>query len=97
MNTRSILKIVVGLGLLLALSACAGANPVVTTPDTGGSVAGFWQGLVDGLIIPITWLISMFNNNVQIYDVHNDGGWYNFGFLLGIACTFGGSGSASSR
>jgi hypothetical protein len=35
---------------------------------------------------------------VQMYDVHNDGKWYNFGFLLGIAVIFGAiSGGVFSR
>jgi len=37
-------------------------------------------------------------SNVGIYEVHNSGAWYNFGYLLGLACFFGGSGNrAASR
>ena len=51
-----------------------------------------------GLIAPVTFVVSLFDKNVQMYDVHNDGNWYNFGFLLGMAVFFGaGSGSAVSR
>jgi hypothetical protein len=33
-----------------------------------------------------------------MYEVHNNGGWYNFGFILGMSIIFGGSaGGASSR
>jgi hypothetical protein len=35
---------------------------------------------------------------VNIYEVHNNGNWYNFGFVLGVSVAFGGasrSGSAS--
>jgi len=34
-----------------------------------------------------------------MYEVHNNGNWYNFGFLLGMAATWGGGGggAASSR
>ncbi|MEV0841977.1 hypothetical protein AB0I55_20755 [Actinocatenispora sera] len=28
--------------------------------------------------------MSLFTDSVSIYDVHNNGGWYNFGFVLGI-------------
>jgi hypothetical protein len=29
--------------------------------------------------------------SVTVYEVHNQGGWYNFGFLLGAATIFGGA------
>jgi hypothetical protein len=36
---------------------------------------------------------------VNIYEVHNDGNWYNFGFMIGVSATFSGigrSGAAAS-
>jgi len=39
----------------------------------GGSVAGFWLGLWHGLIAPITFVISLFSDNVNFYEVHNNG------------------------
>ena len=57
--------------------------------------AGFWLGLWQGLISPITFLISLFNNNVNIYEVNNNGNWYNFGFMLGVAFVFSGPAGSS--
>jgi hypothetical protein len=37
---------------------------------------------------------------VSIYEVNNNGNWYDTGFVLGIACAFsgaGGGGAAASR
>lgn len=69
---------------VLLLSACApGPNQLKKTPDAEGKVAGFWQGVWHGLIAPITFIVSIFNDRVGIYDVHNSGSWYNFGFVLG--------------
>jgi hypothetical protein len=34
---------------------------------------------------------------VHIYEIHNNGGWYNFGFLLGVSIFFGGSGSGACK
>jgi len=31
---------------------------------------------------------------VNIYEVQNDGNWYNFGFMIGVAIAFGGPASA---
>jgi hypothetical protein len=73
----------------------AGANHLKDTPNEDESVAGFWRSLWQGLIVPFTFLISLFNNDINIYEVHNNGGFYNFGFVLGVAILFGGGGSQS--
>jgi hypothetical protein len=73
---------------VLMLSACAaGPNEMV---DTGPDPAGFWLGLWQGLISPITFLISLFTPDVNIYEVQNNGNWYDFGFMLGVVMAFGG-------
>ena len=69
---------------VLLLSSCApGPNRLAKTPNAEGEVAGFWLGVWHGLIAPITFIVSIFSDKVGIYDVHNSGGWYNFGFVLG--------------
>jgi hypothetical protein len=73
-----------GLVLFLVLASCApGPNSASKTADREGQTAGFWLGLWHGLISPITFIISLFNKNINIYEVHNSGSWYNFGFVLG--------------
>jgi len=70
--------------VLLALSSCApGPNSVEKTANQEGKTAGFWLGLWHGLISPITFIISLFSSHIDIYEVHNSGSWYNFGFVLG--------------
>src|SRR5690606_29723417 len=84
--------------LALLLAACAaGANPEVgsAAPDAD-TAAGFWLGLWHGIIAPVTFVISLFTDNVNLYEVHNNGNWYDFGFVLGAGILFG-SGSAGSR
>jgi len=58
---------------------------------------GFWQGLWHGMIFPITFFVSLFNQDVGIYAAVNDGGWYDFGFFLGIAMSMGGGAGAGAR
>jgi hypothetical protein len=75
------------------LAACAaGPNELV---DTGQDPAGFWLGLWQGLISPITFIVSLFTTKVNIYEVQNNGNWYDFGFMLGVACAFGSGGGAA--
>jgi hypothetical protein len=71
-------------GVSINLNA-PGPNPSVNTPDDHGVVAGALLGLWHGVISPITLVMSFFNRNVQMYEVHNNGREYNLGFLLGIA------------
>ena len=62
-----------------------------------GEPAGFWYGLWHGMISFITLIIHIFNNNVTVYEVNNTGGWYDFGFLLGVIIVWGGSSHVSCR
>ena len=80
----------------LVLAACApGANDVAAA-GAGQQLAGFWLGLWHGIITPVTFVISLFNDNVNIYEVHNNGNWYNFGFVLGLSVVFGSGSKAST-
>jgi hypothetical protein len=82
----------------LALSGCVpGPNALVNTPDEAGRVAGFWQGLWHGIIAPVTFVISLFSDTVHVFETHNNGNWYVFGFLLGLTAVWGGGGRATSR
>ena len=64
---------------------CPGPNPLRNTPDAHGRPAGFWLGLWHGVISPVTLVASFVTKqNVQMYEVHNDGSLYNLGFFLGI-------------
>jgi hypothetical protein len=65
-----------------------GVNPLANEPAENGRVAGVLQGLWHGLIAPVTLIMSFFNENVQMYEVHNDGKEYNLGYLLGVALVF---------
>jgi hypothetical protein len=85
------------LAMLLLTSCVPGHNTSEHIANSSGFVAGFWLGFWHGLISPITFVISLFNNKVNFYEVHNNGGWYNFGFIFGVCTIFGGSGKASSR
>jgi hypothetical protein len=71
--------------------AAAGPNSKYKLP--GAAPAGFWAGFWHGLICPITFIISLFTPNVRIYESNNKGVLYDFGFIIGVSASFGGSGS----
>ena len=94
---KKIVFVLILVSLVLVLSACtAGPNQLRNTPDEDGEVAGFWTGLWHGLIAPFTFIFSLFSKSVYVFEVHNNGGWYTFGFLLGASSIFGGSGGGAA-
>lgn len=68
------------LAALLLLGACAaGANPEVSADGYG-----FWWGLWHGIILPVTFIVSLFTDTVSFYASNNNGNWYDVGFILGL-------------
>ena len=70
------------LPLAAALASCAHqvGSAVQHNPDTPGFLLGLWHGF----IFPVAWVLSLFVPDVAIYAVPNSGGWYDFGYFLGI-------------
>ena len=79
---------------VLLFAACTAGDPQFSQAE---EPAGFWYGLWHGMISFITLVIHIFNDNVSVYEVHNSGGWYDFGFLLGVIMVWGGSSHVSCR
>lgn len=78
--------------VLFTLTSCAaGPNTAENTAAVNGDIAGFWLGLWHGIILPFTFVISLFNDTLNFYEIHNTGATYNLGFVLGVAILFGGS------
>ncbi len=84
---------------VVIFSGCAaGPNPLKGEPmDVAGESAGFWRGLWHGIIVVITFVVSWFKSSVSIYEVHNNGFWYNLGFLIGVSGMVGGGVGGMSR
>ena len=65
-----------------------GPNPMINQGDASGRVAYAGAGLWHGIIAPITLIISFFNSDVHMYEVHNAGSEYDLGFLIGVVLVF---------
>jgi hypothetical protein len=72
------------------------AGPNSRYQVVGAHPAGFWDGLWHGLIMPITFIVSLFNAGVRFYETNNNGKWYDFGFLIGVSGSLGGPSSQVS-
>jgi len=77
---------------LFVLSSCAAGDVKFDV-----NPAGFWMGLWHGFISLFTFIISLFNDHVSIYEINNSGKLYDLGFVLGIAMFYGGSCKGSCR
>ena len=89
------LKIALVIAILFTVSSCADAVPIDECIDEG--TYGFWGGLLHGIIAPFSFIASLFMDDVAMYAVNNNGGWYNFGFLFGAAIILGGSGNRARK
>lgn len=69
---------------LLAPLALAGCAATQDAAEVSANAPGFWLGLWHGFIFPVAWVASLFTDQVSIYAVPNNGGWYDFGYFLGI-------------
>jgi hypothetical protein len=98
-DVKKTVVILVAVALLsLLLAGCApGPNSLTGSAGPQGKAAGFWLGLWHGLIAPVTFIISLFSDRVEMFEVHNNGGWYSFGFLLGMMILLGGGGGGAAR
>lgn len=75
--------------LAVTLSACASQIDAGVTKEAG--TPGFLWGIWHGFIFPWSFIGSLFNPDIAVYAVPNKGGWYDFGFFLGITVLGGGS------
>lgn len=89
------MRIGAAMAVLVLLSACATQVPSVV--EQSGTAPGFLLGLWQGFIFPFAWIASLFVPDIAVYAVPNRGGWYDFGFFLGITVLGGGSWFSSKR
>ncbi|WP_233548465.1 hypothetical protein [Aurantiacibacter zhengii] len=89
LSTARLARVLPALALATLLSACASQIDAGVVPEGAGP--GFWWGLWHGFVFPFAFVGSLFNNEIAVYAVPNSGGWYDFGFFLGITVLGGGS------
>ena len=91
MFTKKYLLFGLVLIIALVLISCAPGNERWDQEINPGHNAGFWAGIWHGLIIIITFIISLFTRHVGIYEVSNTGWPYNIGFIIGLMISLGGA------
>jgi hypothetical protein len=75
--------------IIFALSSCA--DVTIVNECIKDEPYGFWGGLWHGFISPWSFIGSLIWDDIAMYALNNNGGWYDFGFVLGSGILFGSS------
>ena len=82
-------KILLRFGAVLAAAVLVGGalRHISAALAKSGEPAGFFQGVLQGALMPIAMPNLLFGNNVVIYAQNNIGRLYNLGYTVGVnAC-----------
>lgn len=88
-----LVNLLISISILLLLSSCAAGDAQFTQENPAGFLYGLWHGI----IALISLVIHIFNENVNVYEINNIGGWYDFGFLTGVIFIWGGGSHVSCK
>jgi hypothetical protein len=70
--------------VVLVLTGCADASHVQECLPPTEHTYGFWGGTWHGMITMFSFIGSLFDENIAVYAVNNNGHWYDFGFVGGF-------------
>ena len=73
------------LAITFTLTSCA-SQPLPDAYDPPSFFTGIWHGL----IAPFALIGHIFDDSIRMYAFPNSGGWYDFGYIIGIGLLFGG-------
>ena len=85
-------RVFVLVAMSLTVAACVAKQSLTAVNP---AAPGFLEGVWHGFIFPIAWIVSLFTDDIAVYAVPNNGGWYDFGYFVGIC--FLGVGARSSK
>jgi len=79
-------KLFLLVSFVLFLASCTAGDAQFTEKNPAGFFYGIWHGVISF----ITLIIHIFNGGIHVYESTNSGGWYDFGFLIGVTSIWGG-------
>jgi hypothetical protein len=82
MKNRIFTILLVLLVAILTISCADVAHVTFTNPDE--HIYGFWGGTWHGIIMFPSFIGSLIWDDIAVYAVHNNGAWYNFGYVGGF-------------
>ena len=82
---RTVVLIIIAIVFaIFALTSCADVSHVQECLPATEHTYGFWGGTWHGIIMVPSFIGSIIWDDVAVYAVNNNGGWYNFGFVGGF-------------
>lgn len=85
MNNKFFLKVVNYVAFILMLLLIVNCADSVTFNEAATiEPVGFWHGVWHGITLIISFWGQLFTDNIAIYAIYNNGGWYDLGFIIGI-------------
>lgn len=87
MKKTNVLRVLALIVIAVAVTGCADVENV--SDCLSDNSYGFWGGLWHGCIAPISFIGSLFSDNIAVYAVNNTGKLYDFGFVLGAGILLG--------
>jgi surface polysaccharide O-acyltransferase-like enzyme len=82
MKNRIFTILLVLLVAMLTISCADVAHVTFTNPNE--QIYGFWGGTWHGMIMFPSFIGSLIWDDIAVYAIHNNGAWYNFGFVGGF-------------
>lgn len=82
--------LILALIVMVIFLSCAPGNYRWNPKYEGSRPANFWAGLWHGVIVIITFVVSLFTKEVGIYETNNVGWAYNLGYIIGLMVSVGG-------
>jgi len=92
-NKRFWILMTVMLLLIMSLTGCVPGDGKNTVDDP----AGFFWGVWHGWVAPISLIVGLFKEDIRIYEIYNNGWWYDLGFYIAIISGFGGISLSRSK
>ena len=86
MRKKILILSLVAASILLTLTGCVPGDGTYVAAKP----AGFFWGIWHGWMAPISLVIGLFNKDIRVYEMINNGWWYDFGFYIAIISGFGG-------
>ena len=77
-------NIAISIVILTTLLTSGCADTISFSEASAIDPVGFWYGLWHGIALPFSWIGSLIWDDIAIYAIYNNGGWYDFGFFLGL-------------
>lgn len=85
MKTKLGILLVIILLMSITLTGCLPGDGKRTETKPGNFLTGIWHGWV----APLSIIVGIFDKDIRVYEVHNTGWWYDFGFYIAIISGFG--------